>query len=154
MQAMNSALFNPHLPLDAESAARVQAVEVPENERLAFLPRYFEPDLLGFENRLYGTLQELAPSYCGGFWSFHTLSNGGAFCVPTPGTQLIRLGPLPNYFDRAVTREAAGIIATLYTLSRLSFDRQHQDTWAERYHQLREFAVDHPESAAIFAAID
>lgn len=51
------------------------------------------------------------------------------------------------------TSDAAGIIATLFALSHLSF-RYDDDELAEGYGRLYEHAADHAEAAAIFQAID
>ena len=48
--------------------------------------------------------------------------------------------------------DAAGIVATLHALSRLSFD--HLPGVADQFHLLREFASDHEERRNIFMAID
>jgi hypothetical protein len=60
----------------------------------------------------------------------------------------------PNGFSGKVSAETAGIIATLYALSELSFQYPTQDRFATRFHQLRAYALDHPQVEAIFAAID
>ena len=50
--------------------------------------------------------------------------------------------------------EAAGIIATLYARSQLSFQYPTRDRFATRFHQLWVYALDHAQAEAIFAAID
>ena len=52
-----------------------------------------------------------------------------------------------------VSAEAAGLIATLFALSHLSF-RHESDQLAEAYLRLYAFAGDHPEASEIFKAID
>ena len=48
---------------------------------------------------------------------------------------------------------AAGIIATLFAFSHLSF-QYPVDLMAEGYSRLYDYAAEHPESAEIFQAID
>lgn len=50
--------------------------------------------------------------------------------------------------------EVAGIIATLYALSHLSFKYPSSDAIATGFHHLRDFALEHPQADVIFAAID
>lgn len=50
--------------------------------------------------------------------------------------------------------EVAGLIASLYAFSHLAFKYQATDIFSERYHQLREFALERSESRVILAAID
>jgi hypothetical protein len=47
-----------------------------------------------------------------------------------------------------------GLIATLYAFSHLAFKFESVEVFAERFHQLREFALEHAESRTILAAID
>jgi hypothetical protein len=48
----------------------------------------------------------------------------------------------------------AGIIATLFALSHLSFTYQDAHPLADRYHTLLDFVGEHTEAGMIFAAID
>ena len=58
-----------------------------------------------------------------------------------------------NGYQGEVSADAAGIIATMFTLSHLSF-RFEDDRFAEAYARLYEFAARHPEAGEIFQAID
>jgi len=60
----------------------------------------------------------------------------------------------PNGHSGTVSGDAAGIIATLYALSQLAFRFEEATVLSDRFHQLREFALDHREAVAIFEAID
>ncbi len=57
-----------------------------------------------------------------------------------------------NGYMGEVSAEAAGIIATLFALSHLSF-RHEVDQLSEAYMRLYGFAGDHPEAGEIFKAI-
>lgn len=58
-----------------------------------------------------------------------------------------------NGYESEVSADAAGIIATLFTLSHLSF-KYESDLLPEGYGRLYAFASDHPEASEIFQAID
>lgn len=130
----------------------VTATRVAEERRLAFLPRHFGPRMLQVENYLYNRFRTLCNTYRGGYWAFYDLSNGG--CYLAPHGEHFRLQQPNNYFDGSVSGDAAGIIVTLYTMSELSFQYEHEEIFATRFHQLREFATEHAEGGSIFAAID
>lgn len=56
-------------------------------------------------------------------------------------------------FQGEVSAEAAGIIATLFAFSHLSF-RQPSDRLSEAYGRLYAYSAEHPEAAQIIEAID
>jgi len=58
-----------------------------------------------------------------------------------------------NGFEGALSADAAGIVATLFALSHLSF-RYPRDLLAESYERLADFAAGHAEAGAIYRAID
>ena len=60
----------------------------------------------------------------------------------------------PNGHSGTVSGDAAGIIATLYALSHLAFRFEDATVLSDRFHQLREFAMEHREAVMIFEAID
>ena len=54
-----------------------------------------------------------------------------------------------------MSADALGITACLYAYSHLSFaQNSFGELCAQHYHWLREYALDHSEAGAIFAAID
>jgi hypothetical protein len=58
-------------------------------------------------------------------------------------------------FEGTRSADALGITVCLYAYSGLSFGEEHfAKTCAEKYHPLREYALDHPAVAAVLAAID
>lgn len=130
----------------------IKAVLVAPDKRLDFLPRYFGRDMMRVENAVYNAMTRLCSAYHGGYWNFYELSNGGAYLGFTgPAVTLLVEG---NGFEGRLSADAAGLVATLFALSSLSFKFQGNPRYAERYHQLRDYAAHHPESALIFRAID
>lgn len=132
----------------------VTAGRVPEAQRLDFLPRHFGRRMMAFETQVYTELADLCEGYNGGLWAFFDLSNGGCYMAPSdPSFALVQPS---NTFEGTVSGDAAGIIATLYALSRLAFQYEAEAgmRFTERFHQLREYALAHAEAAAILRAID
>jgi hypothetical protein len=131
----------------------VTATRVAIQDRLNFLPRLFgKRHMLIVESTVYRFMGELSPEYHGAFWDFHTLSNDGGYLVPQGTTYAIQ--SLNQMFDGRVSADAARIIATLYALSHLSFSLADSGLIADRFHQLRAYAMTHPEQQAIFRVID
>lgn len=135
----------------------LQAVLVPPNEREAFLPELFGNRwFTQAELEVYEWMGQLCRTYSGGFWDFYRAGEEGAgFLAPT-GDQPLALLVDGNGFCGAMSPQAAGIVVTMFTLSQLSFRAvgSAQALLVERYHALREFANQHAEAGAIFAAID
>lgn len=136
----------------ATSSSPIVAKDVPDGQRMTFLPRRFGSRLvLAAESMLYEWLRRLSPDYTGGIWRFVDLSNGGFYMAPYGDTPL-RVRWDDNGFDGQLSPDAAGIVATLFTLSHLSF--AGHEALADAYQQLLDYAASHPESASIFRAID
>jgi hypothetical protein len=135
----------------SDTGSPVLATLVAEAERLDFLPRHFGRQMMTFETAVYAQIRFLASEYSGGYWTFHDLSNGGCFMAPRgPSLRIVA----PNGFDETMDAESAGIVATLYALSALSFKYPAVDVFATRFHQLRDFALGHAKAGAILEAID
>jgi hypothetical protein len=95
----------------------------------------------------------LAPDdYSGGHWNFHEQDGQPLFLSPVSDERL-RISCDTNGYRGEVSAEAAGIIATLFALSHLSF-RHEVDELSDAYMRLYDFAADHPEAGEIFQAID
>lgn len=140
-------------------AATPQAVDrnaatiVPDYRRSIFLPSLFgHRFFFKGETLLYTFMQWLSPGYLGGYWQFMETCRQPLYLVPT-GQPRYRICCRTNGYEGEVSADAAGIIATLFTFSHLSFEAQN-DHIAEAFHRLRNHAGDHPEAAAIFSAID
>ena len=130
------------------------ATLVPECRRMEFLPGLFGRKLmLVGERTVYQFMSWLAPDdYTGGLWHFHERGGQPLFLSPDADKRF-RIFCETNGYMGEVSAEAAGIIATLFTLSHLSF-RHEVDQLSDAYLRLYEFAGDHPEAGEIFQAID
>lgn len=133
---------------------RRPATIVPDDRRERFLPAMFGLQfLIVAENTVYTVMERLSPhDYGGGFWNFYERDCKPLFLAPAADRRF-RIESGLTDFRGEVSAEAAGIIATLFTLSHLSF-RFESDRLAEGYQRLRAYSDGHPESSAIFAAID
>ncbi|MGE8451505.1 MAG: antirestriction protein [Pseudomonadales bacterium] len=133
-------------------ATLAQARLIPDDERLAFLPKHFGTRLmLRGEIAIYNWLDRLAQDYRGGYWHYYEILNG-FYMAPAGYDKLCIVWPT-NWCDRDMSADAAGIVATLYALSELCSQYQVDDL-IEKYHALRDFAGEHAEASTIFAAID
>lgn len=131
---------------------KIEAREIPDSERLQTLPRHFGRHMLMVEHAVYSFMRRLSSDYVDGYWSYVELSNGGLYMAPSHDTPFnIRVDT--NQFEGQMSADAAGITACLFTLSHLSFQIQ-DECIASHFHQLRDFALDHPEASGILAAID
>jgi hypothetical protein len=72
----------------------------------------------------------------------------------TPPDATYRLVSRSNGFQGEMSADAAGITVCLFAYSLLSFDYQGTEVFAQHFHGLRDFALEHAESAQIFEAID
>jgi len=144
---MDAANHNPLCSAETDPGA----TKVPEGYRLAFLPRHFGPLFMQVESSIYEHMRDLCPGYTGGYWEFFDLSNGGCYMAPAGEAFEIQA---PNGHSGTVSGDAAGIIATLYALSHLAFRFEDATVLSDRFHQLREFAMEHREAVMIFEAID
>jgi hypothetical protein len=132
---------------------RIVATRVPESKRIEFLPRHFGRHMLIIERAVYTHLERLCADYKGGFWDFVDLSNGGCYLAPREarGYRILVEG---NGFAGNFDAECAGIVATLFALSRVSMQYPSVERIADRFYQLRDFACQHPDGNLILAAID
>ena len=110
-------------------------------------PLRLEPAIFDFAGRL-------SQDYGGGLWLFYALCNGGFYMAPQSDRRF-RVSS-ENGFEGELSADALGITACLYAYSHLSFTPvgQFHEACAEQFHFVRAFALDHPEAAAILAAID
>ena len=105
------------------------------------------------ENTVYTVMERLSPyDYGGGFWNFYERDGQPLFLAPTSKPRFQIESGLTE-FRGDVSAEAAGIIASLFTFSHLSF-KFESDLLAEGYHRLLDYSDGHAEASAIFAAID
>jgi hypothetical protein len=108
-----------------------------------------------FEPFVYTVAREMAPAYNGGYWHFYQLSNGAFYMAPDIE------GPVEascdmNFFRGELSADALGIVACLVAYSHLSFGKEAKFAriCAEQFYLVRDYAGEHAEAEAIFAAID
>lgn len=75
------------------------------------------------------------------------------FYLAPAGYDQVRIVWPMNWCDRTMSADAASIAATRYTLCELCEQAQGRHL-IDKYHALRDFASEHAEASAIFAAID
>ncbi|MDP5168579.1 antirestriction protein [Pseudomonas syringae] len=142
--------------MKSEDVATVTVSIVRDQDRLNFLPIFYGNYFLWGEQLVYQHAQRFVQGYSGGFWNFYSLSNGGFFMAPdTTDEQHVVIAD--NYCSEYMSAEAVGIVLTLFSLSRLlasNIPQSEAERFFELYHRLRDYALAHIESSAIFAAID
>ena len=135
-----------------ESALQsIKAREVASGERIRMLPKHFGRDMLTVEYAIYAFMRKLAREYAGGYWTFFELSNGGFYMAPECETKFL-VWVDANGFSGTMSADAAGT-SCLFALSHLSFQVRNQSI-ADHFHLLRDFALGHAEAGTILAAID
>ncbi|MBO1591929.1 antirestriction protein [Yersinia pseudotuberculosis] len=130
------------------------ATLISDAQRIHFWPKYFGqvPKWALIEPQVFRWLDRLCAEYQGDLWDFYTLPNGGAFMVPGTEQDYVLFNTL-NGNGATVSREVAGIIACLMTYSHCACSSE-SEAMTEHFYRLREYALHHPESRAIFALID
>jgi hypothetical protein len=142
-----------NLPTDQMSETqKIHACKVSDRARLAVLPRHFGRYMLTFEGFVYDLMRQFSQEYGGGVWTYVELSNGSLYMTPPDRTY--RLVIRSNGYDGELSADAAGITVCLFACSLLSFEYRGTDVFTRHFHGLREYALEHPESTQIFAAID
>ena len=121
---------------------------------MAFLPRLFGPRLfLIGEHAVFGFMEQLSPAdYNGGLWDFYEIEGEPLYLAPTSRPRF-HLSWDGNGYGGEVSADAAGIIATLFAFSHLSF-RHDAVELSEGFTRLYAYAAEHPEAREIFQAID
>ncbi len=105
------------------------------------------------ESTVFGYADKLSPlDYGGGSWVFYEQDGKPLFMAPDDEKRF-RISVEGNMYEGTVSAQAAGIIFTMFALSDLSF-RYNSDHLSDAYARLYEFALNHAEASAIFAATD
>lgn len=134
------------------------AVRLEGAQRLTFLPDLFGGDFMTSEASVYAYAHRYCPEYQGGFWHFYRLPDGGGFMAPD--TPELLLCNTANGFEQTVSGEVAGIILTALVLNHRSWFYSNHDQeelcrhFCRRHEQLMDFIDSHPDSAAIWRALD
>ena len=123
-----------------------------EAERMEFLPRLLGMrNLMRGQNKPFEWADRLSKDYGGGSWKFFDLSNGGWYTAPA-GDKQFNVQQNMNGYEGVMSADAFGITATIFTISELM--QGGDEKLINAYHKLLDFADQHAESPAIFAAID
>ncbi|WP_313666010.1 antirestriction protein [Shinella sp.] len=140
--------------MPTSKSRRKAATIVSEEGRLAFLPSLFGRSLLIIaENAVYGFMEKLSPlDYAGGFWDFYEQDGQPLFLAPRSTARFRITGDVTG-FQGEVSADAAGVIATMFTFSHLSF-RYQSERLCDGYSRLYAYSASHPEASEIFQAID
>lgn len=137
--------------------------EVPENRRLATLPRFFGPRMFGqAEGTIFNIASEMVRNYRGAYWHYYTRNSDALILVPSLGEpeDLFTIVTPEEGTEYRMHADAIGISVCLFAYSRLSFwcDRHgvSQDTqrFADLYHAVKDVACDHPQNQLILQLID
>ncbi len=109
---------------------------------------------LRVEPFIFGIASKLSLDYDGGYWHFYRLSNGGFYMAPDSDRPF--KVQCENGFDGSMSAQGFGIVCSMYAYSNLSFGGPPRlvESCSQQFHLLREYALEHIEVAAIFAATD
>ena len=134
--------------------ATPQATLVPVERRTEFLPRLFGRRLmLVCECAVFDFMTWLSPQdYGGGHWDFYELDGAPLFLAPA-SEKRFRIACGTNGYEGVMSAEAAGITATLFAFSHLSFQNDAEEL-TEGYARLHGYAAGHQDACEIFQAID
>jgi len=146
-----------------QADATIVAALVQDEDRLAFLPKYFGSYFTSGESLVFTWMGRMNTEYSGGYWDFFELSNGG-FYMALKRDNNIKILLSTGHVMREVSADAAGIVVTLYAISYL-MNIEYEKALSpkqeaslkcvyDHYYQLRDYAAEHPEAEAIFALID
>lgn len=140
--------------------AEIKATPVPEHERLKFIPfLYTTYCFILAEQTMFRSARKLSKEYQGGHWQFVRLSNGSGYAYPEQ-PEKFNIAVSGNGFEGKLSREAFGIVCTLFALSNAcsyAFMKEKtaaNESLADRYHKLLDYAQQLPEAKLIFRAID
>ncbi len=133
----------------------IHANVVPLSARSNFWQTYFGTvkGFATFEVVIFTIMGQFCDEYTGGYWEYCTLSNGGVFIYPDLGPEKLTLFNMHNSNEAILSPEAAGVAVCLMLYSQWSF-RTESELLVERFYQLRDYAIQHTESSAIFHLID
>ncbi|MDL4916290.1 MAG: antirestriction protein [Enterobacterales bacterium endosymbiont of Blomia tropicalis] len=92
---------------------------IPNNRRMAFLPRLFGAWYLTGEAGVYNHARTLCADYQGGSWEFVELSCGSGFMYPL-SAERFTVSVSGNWFEGELSAEATGIVLTLFMVRRFN----------------------------------
>jgi hypothetical protein len=128
---------------------------IPEKERLTYIEKTFGMVFpLRIEPFIYSVARHISEDYNGGYWHYHSLSNGGFWMHPESGEPFDVISD--NGYTGSMQPEAFGITCCLYSYSNLSFyeNKQLSDLCTQHYHLLRDFVPKLSQAGQISAVCD
>lgn len=139
-----------------EAIASITRTQVAERDRLKILPRYAGRLGVMLEATIYQAMGEYHADYQGAHWEFYELSNGAFYMAPTGLDEPLAMSCASNWYDGAMSADAAGITTTLVAINRMAWGTSgaERNRFINLFYALREFAIEHNESAEIMKAID
>lgn len=144
---------------------KIISIKVPQEKRSSFLQKNFGIDLMSIaENMIFDFMKIIVKDYNGGFYDFYQLSNGGFYIATDDLSVNIKI----NNIEEQISGEAAGIIATVFTLEKLLFEDsldlffklgennicKDYDFLQEKYLKLFQYAEEHKEWNKMKKVID
>ena len=128
---------------------------VPEIDRMDFLPKHFSGSMLRVEMKVYTTMDSICKEYKGGSWDFIELDNGGAYMRWLKDDNGDGLAvSCENYFTGVLSPDAISLVANLYAINAAVWANPDNEGLADKFHALRDYALEHKECTLIMGAID
>ncbi|MGK2890096.1 antirestriction protein [Klebsiella michiganensis] len=149
-------LFTPSESVPIAAQQEITATPVTDENRISFWPQHFDsiPQWIILEPTVFAWMDRFCADYCGGIWSFYTLSNGGAFMTPeADSNEPWSLFNTMNGNGGELSADAAGIAVCLMAYSHHAM-RTECDAMTEHYYRLRDYALNHAECNTIMHIID
>lgn len=123
----------------------------PVKTRMDFYPTFIPKISMVFEGRVFRYMEKFCTPYCGGYWNFYTLSNGGFYIgLKQPG--IVHVENHLNYYKGEMSIDAASIGVNLFALCDCTSNGDKRII--DAYYHLRDYACIHPEKEQILAFID
>ena len=129
--------------------------QIEDDQRILHTAKLFDIHFpMALEPVIYSITSNLAKEYCGGYWHFYELSNGGFYMAPDDDINFTVNSE--NGFKGTMSADALGITACLYAYSHLSFSDSPRmaEVCARHYHLLRDFMMEHDEVREVLRAVD
>ncbi|MEO0510820.1 MAG: antirestriction protein [Verrucomicrobiota bacterium] len=139
----------------SQTIKKITKTECPTGLRMDFLPNAVGGNIVQcvkYEHLTFAFMDKASPDYGSGFWNFYSLSNGGFYMAPEIDGD-IRMEWEDNYFEGKMSADAAGISISLLAQNYFAW-HVNRERFADKYHQLLDYAAQHKEAPAIYRFID